>query len=60
MEFPKFEALGLDTKINKRLDSVGLDLLSRFFVLDPMKRISCKEALKHPWFEGMNSNYALF
>jgi len=27
-----------------------LDLLKRIFVYDPKKRITAKEALKHPWF----------
>ena len=27
-----------------------LDLLRRIFVYDPSKRITAKEALKHPWF----------
>jgi len=27
-----------------------LDLLTRIFVYDPKKRITAKEALKHPWF----------
>ena len=28
-----------------------LDLLSRVFVYDPKKRITAKQALKHPWFK---------
>ena len=28
-----------------------LDLLRRIFVYDPAKRISAKEALRHPWFQ---------
>jgi len=32
------------------LTDTGLDLLSKFFALDPDKRISAEEALKHPWF----------
>ena len=27
-----------------------LDLLKKIFVYDPTKRITAKEALKHPWF----------
>ena len=27
-----------------------LDLLKKIFVYDPAKRITAKEALKHPWF----------
>jgi dual-specificity kinase len=28
-----------------------LDLLQRIFVYDPKKRLTAKEALKHPWFK---------
>lgn len=28
-----------------------LDLLLRIFVYDPKRRITAKEALKHPWFK---------
>ena len=28
-----------------------LDLLRKIFVYDPQKRITAKEALKHPWFK---------
>lgn len=27
-----------------------LDLLKKIFVYDPAKRITAKDALKHPWF----------
>jgi serine/threonine protein kinase len=32
------------------LTDTGLDLLSRFFALNPEDRISAQEALSHPWF----------
>ena len=28
-----------------------LDLLKRIFVYDPKKRITARDALKHPWFD---------
>ena len=28
-----------------------LDLLRKIFVYDPNKRVTAKEALKHPWFK---------
>lgn len=34
------------TNFNKQF----LDLLRRIFVYDPSKRMTAKEALKHPWF----------
>lgn len=30
-----------------------LDLLKKIFVYDPKKRITAREALKHPWFEEL-------
>lgn len=30
-----------------------LDLLRRIFVYDPKKRISAREALRHPWFQEL-------
>lgn len=34
------------TTFNKQF----LDLLKKIFVYDPSKRITAKDALKHPWF----------
>ena len=36
------------------LDNYGKDLLQRMLLYDPDKRISCKDALNHPYF---NNNY---
>lgn len=30
-----------------------LDLLRKIFVYDPKKRITARDALKHPWFEEL-------
>ena len=35
------------------LDSEGLDLLQKFLQLEPEKRISAEEALKHPFFDDI-------
>ena len=35
---------------NTAFNKLFLDLLRKIFVYDPNKRISAKEALKHPWF----------
>ena len=36
-----------NTAFNKQF----LDLLRKIFIYDPTKRITAKEALKHPWFK---------
>eukprot|EP00455_Lapot_gusevi_P056186 TRINITY_DN9270_c0_g1_i1.p1 TRINITY_DN9270_c0_g1~~TRINITY_DN9270_c0_g1_i1.p1 ORF type:complete len:299 (-),score=74.15 TRINITY_DN9270_c0_g1_i1:265-1161(-) len=50
--FPKWHAQPLETVV-RGLDAVGLDLLSKMLVYEPGKRISAKEALKHPYFHGL-------
>ena len=47
--FPKFKAVNPRAYF-KNFDEVSLDLLTRMIVLDPARRISMKEALKHPYF----------
>lgn len=37
------------------LDSEGLDLLLKFIQIDPEKRISADEALKHPFFDDIQA-----
>lgn len=36
-----------------RFNKQFLDLLRRIFVYDPKKRITAREALKHPWFSEL-------
>lgn len=36
---------------DKVFNQLFLDLLRKIFVYDPAKRITAKEALKHPWFQ---------
>jgi serine/threonine protein kinase len=51
--FPKFK--GVDPKQHfKNFDEAGLDLLMQMIALDPAKRISAKQALKHPYFDGLD------
>jgi len=50
----KFRAgIGLRDKM-KDLDDVGFDLLMKFLQIDPDKRISAEEALKHPFFNDLD------
>ena len=35
------------------LDAKGLDLMMQMFKYAPQERISCRAALKHPYFEGL-------
>ena len=38
------------------LDSEGIDLLLKFIQVDPEKRISADEALKHPFFDDIQQS----
>ncbi len=50
--FPKFKGVNLDTHF-KNFDKVALDLCMKMLHLGPAKRISMKEALKHPYFNDI-------
>lgn len=38
---------------NNQFNRLFLDLLRKIFVYDPKKRITAREALKHPWFDEL-------
>ena len=51
--FPKFKGVGIDTYF-KNFEPVSLDLLKRLITLDPARRISMKEALRHEYFNDLS------
>lgn len=52
-EWPRWRPADL-AKIFPKLEPEGLDLMRQMFTYDPAKRISMKEALKHPYFDDLN------
>ena len=55
LTFPQFKPKGLEA-YNTNLDPVGLDLLSKMIQQDPCKRISAKQALRHPYFDNLDKS----
>lgn len=54
--FPKWPAQSLQKTIKElRGDPLALDLLQKMLVYEPSKRISAREALKHPYFDEVNA-----
>jgi cyclin-dependent kinase 2 len=53
--FPKFKPVNPRAYF-KNFDDVSLDLLMRLIVLDPARRISMKEALRHPYFNDISES----
>ena len=50
--FPKFRGVAPETHF-KNFDKTSLDLCMKLLQLDPAKRISMKQALKHPYFSDL-------
>ena len=58
--FPKWKPQSL-VKYVPSLDPAGIDLLGQMVALNPVKRISAKTALVHPYFDGFDpSKRAIF
>jgi len=51
--FPQWSAVPLKSVV-EGLDDLGLDLLSRMLTYEPGKRISARDALRHPYFDDLN------
>lgn len=49
---PRKQGKGLQS-ILPRMEKKGLDLLSKMLIMDPMKRISAIEAMRHPYFSDL-------
>ena len=50
--FPKFKGVNPEIYF-KNFDKNGLDLVTKMLNLDPARRISMKEALRHPFFSDL-------
>jgi serine/threonine protein kinase len=56
-DFPFWKPKGLRNYVMEHaqvlFDENALDLLEKMLVIDPIKRISCREMISHPFFEGV-------
>lgn len=55
LTFPKFKKMNPEEKF-KKMDYLEIDLLLMMLVLEPLKRISARDALRHPLFEEFRFN----
>mmetsp|Transcript_19241 Transcript_19241/g.73916 ORF Transcript_19241/g.73916 Transcript_19241/m.73916 type:complete len:305 (+) Transcript_19241:73-987(+) len=56
--FPKWKAKPLKEAVPGDLDPLGYDLMARMLEYEPSRRISAKEALKHPYFDTIRAKLA--
>lgn len=55
-QFPYWKGQGLEKLMSDsyiKMDDKAMDLLKKMLVIDPVKRISCKEALQHEYFRDV-------
>lgn len=53
--FPRWPARHIKHSV-LGIDDLGADLLSKMLQFEPSKRISAREALKHPWFDDIDKS----
>jgi len=52
LKYPKWERRKIKQIVPREdFEESGQQLMDSMLLLDPLKRISCKEALNHPWFQ---------
>ncbi|KAK1393476.1 cell division control protein 2-like [Heracleum sosnowskyi] len=54
-EYPQWKPQPLSSAV-PHLDESGLDLLNKMLRYEPSKRISAKEAMEHPYFDGIKKD----
>jgi len=54
--FPKWKASNLSHFV-PGMEPLGVDLLQQMLIYDPANRISAKKALKHPYFNDLDTSY---
>ena len=57
-DFPYWKGVGLKNYLKQRhgvipIDDVAYDLMEKMLAIDPCKRITCKDALSHPYFNDV-------
>ncbi|KAL8242088.1 hypothetical protein R6Q59_012390 [Mikania micrantha] len=55
-EYPQWKAKLISTAV-PNLDQDGLDLLSKMLEYEPLKRISAKKAMEHPYFDDLDKTH---
>ena len=55
---PFWKGIGLQDYLNEKnqiikIDGLAFDLMEKMLAFDPCERITCKEALNHPYFNGV-------
>ena len=53
---PMIEGKKLRSVLGHRMNALGLDLIEKMLQPDPLKRISAKDAMRHPFFSELHAN----